>query len=177
MQQVKEYSIPPDGSIITKDFPGRIDYTDAYSIRVNTGQNDTIDYFTARFFTSWPWWADRLLKLRNHMVMPFGLETGSVPDQGTISRSVHYPVGDRAVFFTVIDRTDTEIVMAEDDKHLYFRTSLFMDRAGHKEPATFYLTTLVQFHNLGGKIYFAPVKPFHKFIIKAMLSDFSKSAF
>jgi len=38
-----------------------------------------------------------------------------------------------------------------------------------------YLTTIVKFHNIWGKLYFAPVKPFHKLIIKTLLENFSNT--
>ena len=80
----------------------------------------------------------------------------------------------RAILFSVIDRSETEIVMAEDDKHLYFRTSLFVEETSDQNRENVYLTTLVQFHNIWGKLYFSPVKPFHKLIMKALLTNFSK---
>ena len=57
--------------------------------------------------------------------------------------------------------------MAENDKHLNFRTSVLIDR---KEPLShIYLTTIVKFNNIWGRLYFIPVKPFHRIIIKTLL--------
>ena len=71
--------------------------------------------------------------------------------QEPIDTSLHYKVGDRAVVFKVIDRSESEIVMAEDDKHLYFRASLLIERTDEEKMDNVYLTTLVQFHNIWGK--------------------------
>ena len=88
---------------------------------------------------------------------------------------MHYNVGERAVVFHIIDRSESEIVMAEDDKHLYFRTSLFVEKINEKSLNNVYLTTLVHFHNFWGRLYFTPVKPFHKLIMKTMLKNLSNA--
>ncbi len=171
MRIIKETSQVPENSIITENFPGLVDYIDSFSIRIKNLNNDTVDYLAAKLFTSWPPWAGHLLTLRNVLVKPFGLETGPMPVVKAIDPSVYYPVGERAVFFTVIDRNTSEIVMAEDDSHLYFRTSLFIDQHHNKGFDTVHMTTLVRFHNRGGRFYFLIIKPFHKWIIKVILKN------
>ena len=76
------------------------------------------------------------------------------------------------MLFPVIDRSESEIVMAEDDKHLYFRSSLLIQDTSDRYLQAAYLTTIVQFHNIWGKIYFAIVRPFHRLIMKEMLANF-----
>jgi hypothetical protein len=60
--------------------------------------------------------------------------------------------------------------MGEDDKHLNFRASILHDKA----EGTIYLTTLVHFNNVWGRLYFLPVKPFHKIIMKTLLTRYLK---
>ena len=151
----------PDGSIISKDF-GKISYFDSYKITLNT--NDNVDSILSKAFTG-PKWADYLMKIRNSIVGVFGLKTGDSKDARYAD---YYPIGSKAVIFTVSDRNDSEIVMSENDKHLYFRTSVYLKRDG--ESTDVYLTTLVRFNNLFGNLYFTPVKPFHKMIIKSSLN-------
>ncbi|MFH1074906.1 MAG: DUF2867 domain-containing protein [Candidatus Firestonebacteria bacterium] len=111
-----------------------------------------------------PKWADPLFKIRNLSVRIFGLKTGDVKN---IHTAAHYPIGSKALYFTVLDRNDNEIVMAENDRHLNFRMSVLIDRK--KTDTVIYLTTIVQFNNIWGQIYFLPVKPFHRIIVKSML--------
>lgn len=75
----------------------------------------------------------------------------------------YYPVGSKLMSFTVLTRNENEIVMGEDDKHLKFRTSVFVDR----EKSKVYLTTIVKFNNWLGKFYFIPVKLIHKILVKS----------
>jgi hypothetical protein len=53
--------------------------------------------------------------------------------------------------------------MEEDDKHLKFRTSVLIDR----EKSEVYLTTVVKYNNWGGRLYFIPVKPVHRILVKS----------
>jgi hypothetical protein len=71
------------------------------------------------------------------------------------------------MIFTVSARSENEIVMEENDKHLKFRTSLLMDGG------QLYLTTLVRYNHWLGKLYFIPVKPFHRMLIKSQLKKTS----
>jgi hypothetical protein len=148
----------PDKSIISNGF-GKINYCDSYRIVKQT--NETVDEITTQIFKM-PQWIMALMKIRNGIVKLFGLRTGNSEN---VKEAACYPVGSKAGYFTVIERNVNEIVMGEDDRHLYFRTSVLVDR----EQSFIYLTTIVRFHNVWGKIYFLPVKPFHRLIIKSLL--------
>jgi hypothetical protein len=175
MKTVKRFHKKPENSIIDRDMSGDSHYIDSFSVKCKNSNHYSIDYLTASLFSSIPVWVRMLLNLRDFLVKPFGLETGIIPEQETLDTSLHYNIGDRAIFFPVIDRSECEIVMAEDDKHLYFRTSLYFENTSDQNMDNVYLTTIVKFHNIWGKLYFAPVKPFHKLIIKTLLNNFSKS--
>lgn len=160
MQRVKKNDKVPDSSIILKDF-GEVDYCDSYQIIMNT--DNGLDNIITEIFKT-PKWVNLLMKIRDSIVRIFGLKTGDVKDKNVAS---HYPIGSKAVLFTVVDRNDREVVMAEDDSHLNFRISVLMDR---NETCTYvYLTTIVKFNTIWGRIYFLPVKPFHQIIIKSLL--------
>ena len=104
-----------------------------------------------------------LMRMRNAIVRPLGLQTGD----GMHGKSApYYPVGSRAVYFTVVARTENEIIMEENDAHLKFRCSVYKSN----DESAVYVTTLVHFNNFGGSIYFFIVKPFHKMIIQAVLN-------
>jgi len=162
MNRVSQIKTIPENSIILKDF-GKTDYLDVYQIRKQT--NESVDSITTQIF-SLPLWVNGLLKIRNSIVGKLGLKTESKKDTTV---DVYYPTGSKAVFFTVIDRNENEIVMAENDKHLNFRTSVYIDR--NDTNTDIYLSTLVKFNNTWGKLYFLPVKPFHKLIIKSLLKS------
>jgi hypothetical protein len=78
--------------------------------------------------------------------------------------------------FKVLEKTDREAVVGEDDKHLDFRVSVHLDPLPGSAPYAYALTlsTIVLFHNRIGKLYFAVVKPFHQLIVPAMLRGIAK---
>lgn len=160
MTKIYELNECPENSLISKDL-GRVDYCDSYMIIKNT--DDSIDKITSRIF-KFPHWVDYLLNIRHRIVAHFGL---MIEENGKAKELDYYPVGSRAIHFTVLDRNDHEIVMAEDDKHLYFRTAVMKKQTA--QGTAIYLTTIVKYHNIGGRIYFLPVKPFHKIIMRSLL--------
>jgi len=172
--KVQQFAVPPEESIIIKGVNGKIDYLDCFSIAFKHSGDFSIDYLTALLFSTPIPWADVLLKFRNFLVRPFGLKT-DLPKKQKMDPSVYFNIGEVAGLFHVVDRSDSEIVMAENDRHLFFKTSLRFIRANTSDEQIVYLTTLVQFHNATGRIYFAVVKPFHQLIMKSTLKRFAAS--
>lgn len=172
---IVNHSKIPTSSRIADNFPGTIDYVDCFGIRLDPKSGYSPDYLTALLFTSWPWWTRPLFALRNMLVRPFGLETGGILPSDPVDQQVRYNVGDKAVVFTVIDRSECEIVMAENDRHLHFRTSVCIEPLGKGEGDLIFMTTVVGFHHAGGRLYFIPVKPFHKLLIRSLLVQVGKS--
>jgi hypothetical protein len=167
MRSVTKIEQIPEDSIILKNF-GKLNYSDTYQIRSKT--NHTIDtLITEMFCAPAPTWVLYLLKIRNSIVRIFNLKTGNKDE---IKKAVYYSVGSKAGYFTVLDRNDNEIVMGEKDKHLNFRTSVFIQR--NNSDSEIYLSTIVQYNNIWGRLYFWPVKPFHRLIIRSLLKKFKK---
>ena len=162
---IKTKKISED-SIISKDF-NEFHYVDSYSIKTQT--QETLDKITTDIFQT-PKWADNLMHIRNSVVKLVGLESGGLKKNTNIAD--FYPIGSRAVYFTVIDRNDNEILMAENDKHLNFRVSVKIKRS--QSEVDINLTTLVKFNNLLGRLYFLPVRPFHRIIVISMLKRYLK---
>jgi len=153
MKTVTGLTTIPDNSVIASDF-GKIDYCDTY--RVVKATNDTAKKIAAEIFKL-PEWVKWLLNIRNSIAGVFGLKTGKEIREG------------QTAFFQIIEQRENEMVMGENDKHLDFRASVLIDR----ENSIIYLTTIVRFNNIFGRLYFIPVKPFHKIIVKSCLSRIS----
>ena len=173
--RIQEFEIQPKRSIISNGINRKVDYTDSFEITIPNDESWTIDYLTALVFSSAPSWVGFLLNIRNKIVKPLGLQSGLNPEPVNFDKSIHYKIGNQIFLFTVINRSKVEIVMGENDKHLYFRASVFIDKSHNSITQSLYLTTIVQFHNSFGKLYFIPVKPFHKLIIKSLLRNFRKN--
>ncbi len=165
--------IIPKNSIINKSIK-KLDYYDSYEITLLNKENYSIDYLTVRLFTSIPKWISVLLSIRDVIVEPFGLKTGKVNSADVPDKNVKYDAGSKIVLFTVLTRNENEIVFSEDDKHLYFRTSVLKENRDDGSQKI-HLTTIVIYHNVFGKIYFFFVKPFHRLIMRTMLKLFEKS--
>jgi len=174
--KINKYIKQPNNSIILKNWIGDIHYIDSYQFDILKPKNLSIDDLAYMILSSdSPKWEKALSHLRDSIVGLFGLKTGMISEsQKTHSALTQYKPGDKIVFFPVIDRSESEIVMALNDKHLGFRVSLLMQNVQSSDLYSVYMTTIVQFHNIWGRIYFFPVKPFHKIIVKQSLKRFLK---
>jgi hypothetical protein len=164
MKKVVKLDNIPEKSLILNGF-GKIDYSDTYKIQI-TSNDYSVDKITTDIFKT-PKWVDNLMKFRDFIVKGFGLKTG---DKNDIIEP-YYQIGSKAVYFTVLDRNENEIVMGEDDKHLNFRTSIMLEK--DTISSLIYLSTIVEFNNFFGRLYFLPVKPFHQIIIKLLLKKYA----
>lgn len=165
MNKAKKIHQIPDKSIIQNSFR-KIGYFDTFCIELIT--DNTVDAITTEIFNT-PKWVNNLMNFRNSIAGKIGLKTTCTE---TSSIKQIYSIGEKAIRFIVIDRNECEIVMAKDDKHLNFRTSVFLQK--NKSVSTVYLSTIIQFNTMFGQIYFFLVKPFHRVIIKSTLTRLVK---
>jgi len=164
MGKIHKFKECPEKALISKDLSS-VDYCDSYMITKNT--DDSIDKITTKILFNSPAWANKLMNMRDFFVKRFGLKTGK---EVNLNEADYYQIGSKANMFTVIDRNENEIVMAEDDKHLYFRTAVMKKEA--EQGTEIYLSTIVKYHNIWGKIYFLPVKPFHRILMKYLIKAY-----
>ncbi|MDR4950884.1 DUF2867 domain-containing protein [Chryseobacterium sp. ES2] len=162
----------PERSILfqgKKDF----DYMDSFQGELaNDGRNIDISEIGKTFFTSGPKWGKKMFAFRNKIMGLFGLKTGYEAEKQQTEKDFQCEIGERIGLFKVFDKTNNEIVLGEDDKHLDFRVSLFVDKNKkeiNKNSLT--ISTTVKFHNWLGVLYFLPVRPFHRLIVPAMLKN------
>jgi hypothetical protein len=69
-----------------------------------------------------------------------------------------------------LNRTENEVILGEDDRHLNFRISLLKSDTPTPHQKKLTLSTTVEFKNWFGKLYFLPVQPFHSLIVPTMLN-------
>jgi hypothetical protein len=74
--------------------------------------------------------------------------------------------------FRILEITDNEVVLGENDKHLNFRTSLFIKRGIDDRLV---VSTIVKVNNYFGKIYFFVVKRIHQIIAPIMIKSMVKN--
>lgn len=135
-----------------------------------------IDVLKAFFNTS-PKWIETLFTFRNKLVRVFGLKiTNKIQNKKEIVANLKGEPDEQIGIFKIFETSNQEIVLGENDKHLNFRVSLFIEK--NKTIITqkqITITTTVVFNNWFGKLYFFPVKPFHKIIVPVMLKETIKN--
>ena len=153
----------PEKSVIKNHLP-IIHYADCFKGEMNTSSNVQLTSI-ARFLLNYnPAWIVWLMKLRNCLVKPFGLQTGEGMQPVLAIRK-----GEKAGFFDMIEVNDEEILLYATDKHLSACLSIMLISDTYKYNVM--LSTTVCYHNLFGRIYFFFIKPFHIVIIKSMITS------
>ena len=167
--EIKQVQLPQNS--LAKSSFDTIDYFDAYQCKFTTKQNITVDDFIRAFFTSTPKWVKYLFNFRNKIGKIFGLKTPlDKQDKKNVKRILSYEAGQKVGLFNIYERTHNEVLLGEDDKHLDFRASLLLARFPSGN-CRFTISTTVKFHNWQGRLYFLPIKPFHKLVVKAMIKS------
>lgn len=134
--------------MIAKYLP--VDYIDSYSVDLCGKQPITAGEFFDSALNHLPLWVNWLMKLRNILVKPLGLDTG-----GSFSD-------------TVIDRNEGEVIFGMPDKHLTFHASIWCGQH-QNDRQEIGITTVVKYNNTIGRIYFFVIRPFHGMIIRSIL--------
>ncbi|MGH1385670.1 DUF2867 domain-containing protein [Kordia sp.] len=143
----------------TQLFP-KVDFADTFS---TTNHKHSIQEVTNLVFNTTPKWVRFLFKVRNSIVQFFGLKTGVPPDYNE-----DFKVGGYIKFFKIYDIAPNEIILGANDSHLNFRAIVSDTKvASHNIK----VTTLVEYNNKKGKIYMNLIKPFHRMVVKRMVSQ------
>ena len=141
----------------------RYGYSDSFSISLKRPDVESWELLAA-FFQSAPKWVDKLFVLRNKLVSAFSLKTRMVD---TTQLNPPFRKGQQFGVFRVCEITDNEVVLGENDKHLDFRTSLFIERGVNNQLV---ISTIVKVNNILGTVYFFVVKRVHRIIVPIMLN-------
>lgn len=151
-----------------------IDFCDSYESNFLTNEKPTISTIGKAFFTSAPRWIDQSLHLRNKIVKKLGLKiNGSKEEMLKQLDSFDCQIGQQIGLFKVFDKNDNEVILGEDDKHLDFKISLFLNTI-EKQKHRLIISTTVKFNNKFGRFYFKVIKPFHRIVVPVMLKGIIK---
>lgn len=152
-------STPPTTSLIG-DWYRNADLLDAYCVPLPADHGDALQ--VARATLGQPeGWFRVLIRIRDAIMGCFGVKTST--------QMVHtLDAADRVDFFPLITNTEHEVILGEDDLHLDFRLSLFIQRTAG-QPDLLIATTAVRCHNPLGRIYLWMITPFHHLVVRAKL--------
>jgi len=151
-------------------------FVDSFAVTL-PAQRSTVykpDALARAFFSKQPAWFSLLMWIRDEVVSIFGVKRSTeimlaAKKQGIETISV----------FPVISRSENEIIIGENDKHLNFQTSILIrenqlitasDRDGDRKGKEMVATTVVHCHGLFGKTYITIIRVFHVLIIKYSLA-------
>ena len=148
------------------------DFSDCFSaIFLKDGKDVTIEDVGASFFLSTPTWIKLLLAIRNIIVKPFGLKTNTnIQNKQQLESEFKFEPGQQYGIFKVYSRTQTELIVGANDKHLDFKVSLLLNKTTSGDNVLM-ISTVVFFHNRLGQLYFLFVKPVHKLIVPSTLKS------
>jgi hypothetical protein len=136
-----------------------VDYADTFWADTPIAGRQDLIAFAREAFGRFPFWLTALMRVRDAIAGPLGLRTiKDFPLQADGEAGVGGRLG-----FEVLEIRDDEVLLGETDKHLTFRVSLLHDGAGVS------VTTLVEFHNRLGRLYFVPVGPAHRLVVPAIM--------
>ncbi len=167
----------PDISIL-KTERNKYDYIDSYQIEFYDKRNNiTSTEIGKSFFANGPQWIDKLFAFRNRIVVIFGLKTtGGISDRQKCLDKFNCEQGDQFGLFKVLSKTNSEVILGENDKHLNFRVSLLQEQIQNRSDTKLLtISTTVEFNNWFGRLYFLPVRPFHKLIVPTIMKEMIKN--
>ncbi|MCE7996433.1 MAG: DUF2867 domain-containing protein [Roseivirga sp.] len=138
----------------------RIDFADTFA---TTNRSSSLQELGNAIFDRPPKWVKGLFKVRNRIVRYFGLKTTMPEDYHT-----EFEEGGYISFFKILHVLEDELVLGANDNHLDFRAII----SKTQEPEfNIKVTTLVRFNNKTGRIYMALIAPFHRLVVKRMISQ------
>ena len=158
---VKNVDVPQEAMAHYEFKP--LDYTDAFRVRLSAYLQLDMKELAYRIFgniESYPGYVRFLLQLRDVLVRPLGLKTAA--DMEEITDQSEW-IG----FFRIYQRSENEIIIGADDKHLDVRVSCLRSFRDHQTFLT--VSTFVRNNNLLGELYFAVIKPFHRIIVPSTM--------
>jgi hypothetical protein len=153
---------PPPTSAIAPWYAGA-DLLDSYAVDLAPVMSRDPKTLALALFDRPPMWLRGLLRLRDRLVAPLGLKTTTA-----IGRAGAGDGRDRVGFFPVLRRSEDEIILGEDDRHLDFRASILVQ--SHAGARRLVVTTAVRCHNRLGRAYIGVIRPFHVLVVRSSLA-------
>ncbi|MBV8030276.1 MAG: DUF2867 domain-containing protein [Betaproteobacteria bacterium] len=165
MLKAQAVAVPPD-SMLAPLYVGA-DLADAYAIRLPAGASDDLETLARATFERPPRWIRALTRMRDAIMATVGVKSSRAVRAAGAAR------GPVIGFFPLLSKSQGELVMGADDRHLDFRVAMLL-RAGAAGIREVVVVTVVHCHNRLGRIYLAVILPFHRAIARASLEQAAK---
>lgn len=156
---VREVS-PPAESGVASWFKGA-DLADAFAVPIDAvDAAKGMDSLARSALADPAPWIRVLLRLRDRLVAGFNVKTTQ-----EVRRAAIADKADRIDFFRILSRSNRELILGEDDRHLDFRLSLLLRPRPDGSGDELVATTVVRCHNALGRIYLALIAQFHRLVV------------
>ena len=156
MESVRVRAVPvPVAATLLHDSIPRPDLADAFALRVPPGTTTDPQDWADAVFRNPPRAVVALLRLRNRLVAPLGIERGD------------------ASAFDTLARTDREVLLGTDAGHLNFRAGVLVEPDADGTTVT--VATLAATRSRAGRAYLAAVRLVHPLVVRAMLRHAGRS--
>lgn len=158
--------VPPPAESGVASWFDAADLADAFAVPIDAADvAKGVDSLARSAFGDPAPWIRLLLGLRDALVAGFGVKTSQEVRRAAIADNA-----ERIDFFRILARSDRELILGEDDRHLDFRLSVLLrlrvDGSGDELVAT----TVVHCHNALGRVYLALIARFHRLVVTGSLS-------
>ncbi|KAF1030311.1 MAG: hypothetical protein GAK40_00060 [Burkholderia plantarii] len=168
MQAVKAVPAPTESRIAPR-YAGA-DLLDAFAVTLPPAASYDIDALAEATLNDPPGWFRSLLSLRDAIMGRFGVISSSAMRSRLAAEQA-----DRLDFFRVLSRDASELVVGENDRHLDFQCSLlYRPKAGTRQ-VELVATTVVHCHNRLGRAYLGVISPFHRTVVRTLVSRAARS--
>lgn len=153
----------------------RFDYSDAYSHTVRA--RTIIDQVALAFLNNTPQWLVKLTVLKDKMVKSYQQKDRAEVEKSE-ERFKHYAMeeGEQVGHFTIIYKSDEEIIFARKDKSINVNISLMFlgKQDSGKSQKQLIMSTVMQVNNWWGKMTMVPLKPFHQEMAPFVLENIAE---
>jgi hypothetical protein len=161
---VREVSLPFESAVAS--WFDAADLADAFAVPINTADVAKGVENLARSALADPApWVRVLLGVRDALVAGFGVKTSQEVRRAAIADNA-----ERIDFFRILARSDRELILGENDRHLDFRLSLLLRMRPDGSGDELVATTVVHCHNALGRVYLALIARFHRLVVIGNLS-------
>jgi hypothetical protein len=175
MNKVPHEATAPKNSRVESLLAGAY-FHDAWAIVPEEPNLDALGQFL-RVAQRTPRWIDTLMHVRNRVVGYVGLKNlGGLSQINQNKASSEYVVGERVGIFTLISKTEDEVLLGDDDNHLKVVVSVHKSAAQSGSESVITVTTVVHVKNWLGRLYMLPVAPAHRVIARAMVKTVGNAA-
>jgi hypothetical protein len=151
-------------------------FHDAWAIAPAEPDLDALSQFL-RVAKRTPRWIDGLMNVRNRVVGYMGLKNlGGLSQINPTKTSTEYVAGERVGIFTLISKTEDEVLLGDDDNHLKVVVSVHKGTRSTGTDPVITVTTVVHVKNWLGRLYMVPVVPAHRVIARVMVKTVGNAA-